>query len=395
MKNLTVNEAAKLIKAKSVPAISLYLATDVSDKDVPGKLKVNLQRLYKTAEKLVLKTYDLRTAQRLLQPLKKALSMLGLNKAKGGVGIYHSAHFTGIVRLPTVTSDLVVAADSFHLKPVLRCMQSRRDFYVLALKKKYSDLLLVTADGMKLVERVAFKLPQERQPASERGSKHWLMDGIRLRRQKDLKVSMDNLNRQLEIHWQGGKSPLLLAGSHFQQEAFRKVCTYPHILERGIDGYIDDLNTESLATLSQTRMQHYFAELDERSVDAFRRAESSLLTTTNLAEIAKAAAHGQIQSLLIAEDRHIWGHLDRDTGDMHLLTERGEIAADDILDDLAEETLNKGGAVTVLPISRMPKHQPVAAILRWSNTPVALPATHIAMQMSWRKHGYVSDEISA
>ena len=129
MKTMTVNEATKLVKAKPAPSISLYLATDVAAKDSTTKLRLNLNRLYKTAEGLIVGTYDFKTRERLLQPLKKALSMVGLRRAKGGIGIYHNEHFTGIVRLPTITSDLAVAADSFHIKPVLRCVQSRRNYY--------------------------------------------------------------------------------------------------------------------------------------------------------------------------------------------------------------------------------------------------------------------------
>jgi len=383
MKTMTVNEAAKLVKVKSAPAISLYLATDVADKDSATKLRINLHRLYKTAEALVARSYDLKTRDRLLQPLKKALSMVGLRRAKGGIGIYHNEHFTGIVKLPTVTSDLAVAADSFHVKPVLRCVQSRRNYYLLALRKKHADLFLVTADGTKKIERIALKLPQDRQLSVER-SKHWLVDGIGIRRQKDLKETMEQLNRQLERNWHGERIPLMLAGPHQQQLTFRDVCSYTNLLERGISGYVGDLDTDALTNLSLNTMEYYFEELDNRSVVAFRRAEGSGLATTNLEEIAKAAARGQIQSLLVAEDRQVWGHLDRETGTIEVLDQPGQTTADDLLDDLAELTLNKGGVVTVLPSIRMPKNHLIAAVLRWSDTPVAMPATHGAMRDSWR-----------
>ena len=395
MKTMTVNEAAKLVKAKSAPAISLYLATDVADKDSATKLRLNLHRLYKTAEALIVRTYDLKTRERLLQPLKKALSMVGLRRAKGGIGIYHNEHFTGIVKLPTVTSDLAVAADSFHVKPVLRCVQSRRNYYLLALRKKHADLFLVTADGTNLVERMAFKRPQDQQLPTDRSNKHGLVDGIRIRRAKDLNENMEQLNRQLESHWHGERIPLVLAGPHHQQQSFRDVCSYTNLLEPGIAGYVDDLDTDALTNLSLNTMEYYFEELDNRSVVAFRRAEASGLATTNLEEIAKAAARGQIQSLLVAEDRQVWGHLDRETGSIKVLDQSGQAMADDLLDDLAELTLNKGGVVTVLPSIRMPKNHLIAAVLRWSDTPVAMPATHGAMRDSWRHHQRRRGELRA
>ena len=375
MKTMTVNEAAKLVKAKSAPAISLYLATDVQDKDSTTKLRLKLQRLYRTAEALIVRTYDLKTRERLLRPLEKALAMVKLRRAKGGIGIYHSEDFTGIVRLPTITSDLAVAAESFHIKPVLRCVQLRRNYYLLAFRQGHADLFLVTADATKHVERIVLKFPQDQQSLVEGSNKHWLADGVKLRRQKDIKVIMEKLYRQLGSNWLGERIPLLLAGPHHQQEAFRNSCSYIYRLERGIAGCIDDLDAEALINLSLKNMEHYFDELDNYSAVAFLKAEGSGLAITDLREIARAAARGQIHSLLVAEDRQVWGHLEKETGCIEILRQPGQTAADDLLDDIAELTINKGGAVTVLPSMRMPKNQQIAAVLRWSDAPVAMSAT--------------------
>jgi hypothetical protein len=392
MKTMTVNEAVKLVKAKSAPAISLYLATDIQDKDGVTKLRLNLHRLYKTAEALVVRSYDSKTRERLLQPLKKALSLVGLRRAKGGIGIYHNEHFTGIVRLPNVTSDLAVASDSFHIKPVLRCTQSRRSYYLLAFRKKHADLLLVTADGTRQVTRIAMRADQERQLPVDRGNKHWLTDGIKIRRQKELKWNMEQLSRQLEVQLIGERLPLLLAGPYRQQEVFRDNCHYMNLLDRGIVGEIEDLDADALTNRSLDIMEYYFAEFDNRSVVAFLKAEASGLATTNLEAIARAASRGQIQSLLVAEDRQIWGHLDRDTGVTKVVQQRQESAADDLLDDIAELTLNKGGGVTVLPTIKMPHNELIAAVLRWSDTPMAMPATHVSMRKKINvNHGHLQE----
>jgi hypothetical protein len=372
MKMMTVKDAANLIKVKSGPAISLYLVTDVSERDGASKLRLNLQRLYKTAEGLIGRTYDGTTRERLLSSLKRALSMVGLKRAKGGVGIYHSEQFTGMVQLPNVTADLAVASDSFHIKPVLRCTQSRRNYYLLALKRKYAELLLVTADGPKLVDRIGINAGNVGSVSAERGNRQWSSDGLKIRRQKDLKHAMELLNRKLEHHWRGERIPLVLAGPPYSQEAFRGACSYMYMIERGVPVNVDELDMDNLVSASLTAMAGYFDFLDDHAVVSFRRAHASGLVSTNLEAIAKAAAMGQIQSLLVAEDRHIWGHLDRDTGHVKVLDSIPQAAADDLLDDIAELTLNKGGSVTVLPYMRMPDNHFIAAVLRWSEAPVPM-----------------------
>jgi hypothetical protein len=380
MKTLSVNEAAKLVKVKSGPAISLYLTTDISDRDSTPKLKGNLQRLYKTAEALIIRTYDAKLRERLLPPLKKALSMIGVRREKGGIAIYHTEEFTGMVRLPTITSDLAVAADSFHVKPVLRCLQNRRNYYLLALRKKNADLYLVTVDGTKLVESVPIRSTSEK-PVHPEKVHRGIFSSKRANRPSDLAESMEFVNRQLESHWRGERAPMIIAGPRHHQEAFRESCIYMNLLETGIDGYVEELDAEALSNLSLSLMEGYFSRLDDQFVIAFRKAEASGLTTTDIHQIARAAARGQIQNLLIAEDRQIWGHLDRDTGSIEVVSQRTQATTDDLLDDLAELTINKGGGVTILSTFRMPGNQPIAAVLRWNDFPVtASVSTHIGLK---------------
>ena len=382
MKEMTVNDALKLVKSKSAPAISIYLGTNHKDKDGAVRIKSNLQRLYRTAEALIMKSYDPRTRERLLQPLKKALAALRLTRSKGGVAIYHTENFTGIVRLPTAVSDLAVAAQSFHLKPVLRCVQIRRNYYIMAFRKQHAELVLMTADGPKVVDKVGLNIRLDRPTAELEAPKRWLKDDVKVRRQKHLQDSMAKVSRQFESYWQNERLPLLLAGPHHLQESFRACCTYGGLLEKGVVGYIDDLDLNSIAEMSTGMMETFFSEDDRQAIVGFRRADASGLASTDLTRIAAAAAMGQIQSLLVAEDRHLWGRFDRDSGRVQLLDQRSDASSDDLLDDIAELTILKGGRVTVLPSVQMPGGHTIAAVLRWSDPQVALSAERVTVPVA-------------
>ena len=228
--------------------------------------------------------------------------------------------------------------------------------------------------------------------AADRMKMHWLADGIGIQRRKNLSETMEQLNRQIAGSLLRERIPLILAGSYHQQEAFRKSCSYLNLLDRGVVRNVDDLSVEALTNLSLETMVYHFDELDNRSVVAFHRAEASGLASTDLVEIARAAARGQVQSLLVAEDQQVWGKLDRKTGEIRVLEQPSHTTADDLLDDLAELTINKGGGVTVLPSLKMPGNRLICAVLRWSETPLAMPLTHIAMRGSWiESHGHVQE----
>jgi hypothetical protein len=371
MKEMTVGEAVKLTKTKSAPAISIYLKTDHRDRDGLTKIRANLARLYKSVEALVARTYDGRTKERLLEPLKRSLADLRLTPSKGGIAIYHNEHFTGMVKVPTSVPDLAIAAESFHLKPMFRCAQVRRNYYLLALRKRCADLYMVTPDDTRKLDRIELtrKWEDSNIESDRSGVRRWFKGGRKTGKQRDPSQVMAVLNQQLSTRFQGERCPLVIAGSHNDQMSFRKSCQYPYVLERGLIEDIDYMDQKALADQASQIVEQYFNETDEKVISQFRKATMSGLALSDLKEIAYAVARGQVQNLLIAEDRHIWGHLDRETGATEILKERHDATSDDLLDDIAELTLLKGGSVTVLQSFQMPGGDPIGAILRWNDSP--------------------------
>jgi hypothetical protein len=67
---------------------------------------------------------------------------------------------------------------------------------------------------------------------------------------------------------------------------------------------------------------------------------------------------------LIEADRHIPGRIDYTSGRI----DPGDLAhpeVDDVLDDLGELVLKKGGQIVIVPAERMPAQTGVAAIYRY------------------------------
>lgn len=83
-----------------------------------------------------------------------------------------------------------------------------------------------------------------------------------------------------------------------------------------------------------------------------------------LAPVAKAAAAGRVAVLLLEADRNVPGQMDSSTGHLHLAKlEQPDV--DDALDDLAEQVIQTGGEVLMLPAERMPTTTGLAAIYRY------------------------------
>lgn len=365
-REMTVNEALRLIKNENGPAISIYVGTDRKENESPGGIRHNLQKLYRSTEHLLSRVYDARTRERLLMPLRRALSLLYVSPAKGGVAIYHSATFTGVVRLPMPVSDLAVASDSFHVKPLLRCLQLRRKYFILAFRKRKAELISVSVEGVASLAQFDIKHEAESPAFHGEKSRREINNALKVRKQKVIRESLGSIARQLDSYWPKERGPVVLAGPDHLQAMFRTESATQNLLDVGISQAVDDLDPKGIAALADGIIEDHFAAMDREAVPAFKRAQAAGLASTDIHKIAEAAAVGQVQSLLIAEDRHVWGHLDRETGQIQLLVRKEDEPADDLLDDIAELTLRNGGKVTVLPAHQIPGGHLIVAVLRWS-----------------------------
>lgn len=370
MQEISVKEALSLVKKDRNPSVSIFLRTDYGGRDAGGTIRRNMKRLMRSVESMLIKAHDHGTAERLLGRLKSALSTFSPGRGRGGLAIYHSDDFTGYVRLATPVQDLAVAADSFHVKPVLKCVQLRQGYFFLALRKYHAELFLVSSDGLRRLSKVSMfpsvslgeGLVSERlreKPGEQTGKRRQVRDGI------------ESLISQLEGHWTGKQIPMLLAGSAKYQRLFRDRSRYPYLLEQGIFAAVDHLEQAPLIDIANEFMEAHFARLAYQTVIRFRKARASGLTSVHLAEVAQAVVAGQVEDLIVAEDRYLWGRLDRITGKVGLMHDQPDGKSDDLLDDLAELTLLHGGRVTVLPAVQMPEGKPVVAIFRWPGTQAA------------------------
>jgi hypothetical protein len=86
-----------------------------------------------------------------------------------------------------------------------------------------------------------------------------------------------------------------------------------------------------------------------------------------VAAAARLAVAGRIRLLLAEKGRNVWGSLDRRTGDMRIVRDGGADPGGesvDLLDELAEITIQFGGRALVLEGQRMPTNSGLAAVLR-------------------------------
>jgi hypothetical protein len=374
MMTLLTNELlAELLSTRPAPCLSVYQPTHrrhPENKQDPNRFR----NLVKELEASLRQRYPEVDAQPLLEPFETLArnhdfwnhTLEGL-AVLGGTGMFHA------VRLPQSVTELVVAGDSFHTKPLRRFLQSVDRYQVLGLslhnirffegtRHALDEVDLISGVPRTITDALGGELTEPRQVVVSHGghghggkADETEIDAERFFRVIDRAV--------LEHYSQPSGLPLVLAALPEHHELFHQVSRNPFLVANGISLDPTSISAEKLQALAwQTVEPQYQARLVALG-EEFKQARSKGLGSGDLAQVATAAASGRVATLLIEADRQIIGRLNGTTGQVELAEPR-DSKADEILDDLGELTTNMGGQVMVIPADLMPVQTGLAATYR-------------------------------
>src|SRR5512140_1968225 len=163
-KKPTIDDLRNLLPPRTEPCISLYLPLARHGPD-RAMAPVRFRALVREAETLLQDRYDARRVKDLLAPL------VGLAEApdvfapgSDGLAAYRADGLFETYRLWPPPPERAVVADSFHVKPLLRSLQNRHTYFVLALGPRRVALFEGSERG--LVPRAVAGLPASIESAS-------------------------------------------------------------------------------------------------------------------------------------------------------------------------------------------------------------------------------------
>ena len=165
-----------------------------------------------------------------------------------------------------------------------------------------------------------------------------------------------------QVVWGESNAPLVLRGETRQRSALlNKLDLKPedfaaqHDLQHG--GTMNEQMLELLKDLDLDTIQH------QRLRRRWERAQGSGRTATELHIIARQAAQGMIETLMIRKDAPIWGEYAEESGDL-LVHDNERMSSGEVRDLIARKVLQLGGELHVLDPEAMPVEGPLCAILR-------------------------------
>jgi hypothetical protein len=386
MRNITREQLANFLTEQDPPCISFYMPTHrrhPENQQDPIRFKNLLQGLENTLSKMEPHP----DCEGVLQNFRSFTNNTQFwNHRFEGLAILASRDVFHVFDLQRPVAELVVVADSFHIKPLLRVTQATDRFQILGLNRHEARLFEGNRDAVDEIElaegvpatidqALGTELTEPHLTVASYGQGAGRLPGIPAMHhghgQKKDEVDIDNdrffriIDRAiLEHHSRPSGLPLILAALPEHHGLFRKNSHNPFLVAEGIKYDPKSISIEQLRTEAWAVMEPHYRKRIAGLVDSYEESRSRQLAASDLMDIAQSLVLGRVGTLLIEADRQIPGKLDPVSGKIQF-DELADPTVDDLLDDLAEMTLKTGGDVMVIPADSMPSTSGAAAIYRF------------------------------
>lgn len=333
-----------------------------------------------------------------LAPLQRLLDDRNLwDHPQEGLAVFSAPGFFRAFQLSRGVPERAVVAGRFHIKPLLRVVQSADRYQVLALNRERIRLLEGNRDALEEVD-LAPGVPQTIEealgeqlteakthaysygtgPAGGAGGRRSMTAGPKVggihhgqgTKKDELDVDIERFFRTvdraiLEHHSKPSGLPLILAALAEYHAPFRRLSHNRHLLDDGIEANPDALTDDELRERAWHCMEPVYLQRLQLMTDRYGAARGANRGDDALPQVALAAVVGRVDVLLLEQDRHVEGSMDPGTGVLRVADTVETPAPGDILDDLAEAVLRNGGEVIIVPPGRMPSTTGLAAIYRY------------------------------
>ena len=285
-----------------------------------------------------------------------------------GLVIHASPDHLRTYRVPNALEPLVMVADRVHLKPLLRSISFCNAAYVLALADGGVRLVEVSSDLPATTVKVE-GLPKDAASAVGQSTIAMRSHRGRIGGSEGKKVRLRQYARQVDAALRGvmagSTTPMILAAVESLGAIYRSVNSYPHLLERGIEGNPERQTDAELAAAARGILdeQHRAQLADWHAL--FRQRGNAGRASNDLTQIARAATFGAVQNLLIDMDHVVHGTLAEGDGTI-TLGDGPSAQSYGVIDEIARRVLLSGGEVLSVRQGDIPDAQPLAAILRYA-----------------------------
>jgi hypothetical protein len=371
----------ELLLSDGAPAVSVYLPMERSSTGREAN-RLRFRAALTEARRLLEEDYPADLYAPLLQPLERLVDDQDYWLYQtDGLALFASPAMERRYRLPVPFEELVVVGPTFHTRPLLDLLQGPEHYWLLAVSQKEVSLMHGTARGLTTVDLAG--VPQSLQAAlgaqlvrpsltyhspSARSGPVFHGYGVG---KDDSKPELEKFFRQIDagLHELLGDdvAPLILAAVDYYHPIYRSISRLDHLAPEGIQGNVSSWSDERLHEAAWPLVRREVERKQQLARDLWEAAYKKDKTESDLSVTARLAVGGRVRLLMTERDRRFWGMMDRHTGTVEVVRESGTDPGEnavELLDELAEIVILRGGNALVLASDQMPTTTGVAAVLR-------------------------------
>ena len=364
------------------PFISLYQPTH---RFRPDNMQdtIRFKNLVNEIENSLKEKYSKDETEKILKPFRKlAEDKLFWNYTSDGLAILADSEECIVYKLNRTVKEFAVVADSFYIKPLIRNFQSANNYHILGLSRQ--NFILYEGNRYEIGKvEIDDTIPKTiEEVLGDQYTEPYLStarygggeaDGVTYHgqgsRKDEIMIDVQKYFRYVdkfivENYSNPTKLPLLLVAIDENQGEFRNISRNEFLLSKGINLDYESVSEEELKEMAWSLIEPLYIERTKELVDKYNLQRSKFLGTDDLAEAARAAVEGRIETIMLEYEKVIPGRINKKTGEL----EKGHInnpELNDSLNDLGQIILNAKGEVVVLPKERMPSDTGIAAIYRY------------------------------
>ncbi len=374
---LALEELRILLAQHAPPCLSLYLP---SRRGGSAEDRNRYAALLSEARGRMVEQLGVRGAEGLLRPLEALSKPAFWQASTEGLALFHCPDHSALFRLPVKVSERVHVGTSFQVRQLVEFLGTNQHFYALTLSQGRIAFFKGNATGLAHVElppglesleEALGPAEHERkttQHQSSRGGVRSVVGGTNTwdaSRDEDLARWFRLVDAALWAILRDEKAPLVLAGPEREVHIFQRVSRYAGLAPRSVHENLVKASSGELHKRVWPIVQELARASEARVLEHYQQLVSSARALDEIRALAHFAVTGRVRELLLDKDALLFGTMDRASGALELHGSAGGAAEEDVLDDIAEAVLLRGGEVYSLPREVMPSKSPIAGTLRW------------------------------
>lgn len=365
----TREQLSRMAATRSDAAVTIYLKTTPLTQDIE-KARISLKNLRKEA---VDQLQAAGVEKRRIWPIEEKIEALEEDDdfwvtQAHSLAIFVTPERIRHFRLANRLERSVHVSDRFHMKPLLRATTFSNSAYILALAEDSIRLIDVTAEGEANIVKVA-DMPKS---VSDALGKSTLNDRAHSRRaagDEGKNLRLRQFVRMVDKAVMGAirtsDRPLILAAADPLENFYRGHCAYDHLAPKAIEGNPEHKSEAELSEAARPIITELQQEEIAELRDLYGARQSDGRASSDLSTVARAAAQGAIETLLVDMEVEIHGTL-ADDGSLTLAETPGA-GTYGVADAIAMQAMHMGARVVAVRKDDLPDaNAALSAILRYA-----------------------------